>query len=230
MDSWISEVLCVEREVRLRKARVEGHTKIGGWTYIEPNCLLQGVSQIGRFCSIAEGCTFTNGDHCIHALSTSPYFYGLLKVCGSSSFPTDLAAINLENISKNIPDELCTPPIMIQNDVWIATRSTILKGVTVGDGSIVGAGSVVTKDVPPYAIVAGNPAKVIKYRFNQKQIDRLLDLKWWDYGPDICKNIDFSNIDSAIEIMESKIKNEEVCVNPRKYYSINPQKLTIDYI
>lgn len=71
--------------------------------------------------------------------------------------------------------------ILIGNDVWIGNGVTLLPGVKIGDGAVVAAGSIVTKDVPPYAIVGGNPAKVIKYRFTDEQIEKLLDIKWWEW-------------------------------------------------
>jgi serine acetyltransferase len=75
----------------------------------------------------------------------------------------------------------CKGDIIVENDVWIGAKATIMSGVRVSNGSIVAAGSVVTKDVPPYAIVAGNPAKVVKYRFNEEQIDKLLNISWWEW-------------------------------------------------
>lgn len=72
-------------------------------------------------------------------------------------------------------------PTIIGNDVWIGQFSLILSGVTVGDGAVIGAKAVVTKDVPPYAIVAGNPARLIRYRFSQEQIKQLLEIKWWNW-------------------------------------------------
>ena len=70
---------------------------------------------------------------------------------------------------------------MIGNDVWIGTRVMLLGAITIGDGAIIGAGSVVTKDVPPYAVVAGNPARVLHYRFPQEIINKLLEIKWWNH-------------------------------------------------
>ncbi|MGB0498557.1 MAG: CatB-related O-acetyltransferase, partial [Rubricella sp.] len=67
------------------------------------------------------------------------------------------------------------------NDVWIGARAIIMSGVTIADGAIVAAGAVVTKDVEPYAIVGGNPARVIRYRFEQRVIERLMALSWWDW-------------------------------------------------
>lgn len=80
--------------------------------------------------------------------------------------------------------------VTIGNDVWLAYGVTILSGVTIHDGAVVGAGAVVAKDVPPYAIVAGNPATVIRYRFPQETIDKLLKIKWWQWDAEkIEKNI-----------------------------------------
>lgn len=75
----------------------------------------------------------------------------------------------------------CKGDIIIENDVWIGAKSTIMSGVKIGNGAVVGSCSVVTKDVPPYAIVAGNPAKIVKYRFTEEQIKDLLTISWWDW-------------------------------------------------
>jgi hypothetical protein len=71
--------------------------------------------------------------------------------------------------------------IIIGNDVWIGAKSTIMSGVKIGHGAIVAAGAVVTKDVQPYSVVGGNPAKHIKFRFDEKQIEKLLEISWWDW-------------------------------------------------
>jgi acetyltransferase-like isoleucine patch superfamily enzyme len=75
-------------------------------------------------------------------------------------------------------------PVSVGSDVWIARNAIILPGVTVGDGAVIGAGAVVTRDVPPYAVVAGSPAKPIRYRFDGETIGRLLSIKWWDLPDD----------------------------------------------
>ena len=81
--------------------------------------------------------------------------------------------------------------VIIKNDVWIGMNSIILSGVTIGNGAVIAAGSVVTKDIPDYAVAAGNPARVIKYRFTQETIDLLLNTKWWEQNPSwIINNID----------------------------------------
>ncbi|WP_308462078.1 CatB-related O-acetyltransferase [Mesorhizobium sp. INR15] len=78
-------------------------------------------------------------------------------------------------------------PIRIGNDVWIGRRAIILSGVTIGDGAVIGAGAVVSKDVPPYAVVVGNPAALVRYRFNSGQIASLLEIRWWDWEDDLIK-------------------------------------------
>ncbi|WP_318011557.1 CatB-related O-acetyltransferase [Mesorhizobium sp. CO1-1-9] len=75
-------------------------------------------------------------------------------------------------------------PTEIGNDVWIGLRAVIMPGITIGDGAIIGAGSIVTKDVAPYAIVAGNPARLLRYRFTDDQIASLLAIRWWDWNDD----------------------------------------------
>ena len=72
--------------------------------------------------------------------------------------------------------------VTIGNDVWVGRNVMILSGVTIGDGSVIGAGSVVTSDVPPYAIAAGNPARIIRLRFDVKTVERLLQIKWWNWS------------------------------------------------
>lgn len=78
---------------------------------------------------------------------------------------------------------------IIGNDVWLGANSLVLKGVKIGDGAVIGAGAVVTKDVPPYAIVGGNPAKVIKMRFDDETIGKLMQLQWWNLDLSIIENL-----------------------------------------
>ncbi len=119
-------------------------------------------TKVGRYCSIANTAYTMNRNHPINYKSTHPfYFNSKLKHCES--------------------DRVDYTPLEIGNDVWIGNYVSILPGVrTVGDGAIVAAGAVVTKDVPPYSIVAGNPAKIMKYRFSKDKIEMLIKEKWWE--------------------------------------------------
>lgn len=118
--------------------------------------------EIGKYTSVGPNVSVYTQNHPVNTLSTHPYFYE--------------KQFNL--VEK---DTLAPATTKIGHDVWIGQNAVILPGCKhVGTGSIIGAGAIVTKDVPAYAIVAGNPAKVIKYRFDKKQCDRLLSRMWWD--------------------------------------------------
>lgn len=133
---------------------------------------------IGKFCSIACGTKFmfTSGNHSLKSLSTYtfPIFFD----------EWNLDAKNITSAWDNKGD------IIIGNDVWVGYEAVIMPGVKIGDGAIVGTRAVVTKDVPPYTIVGGVPAKPIRKRFDDETIEKLLKIKWWDWDKEkIEKNI-----------------------------------------
>ena len=124
---------------------------------------------IGAFCSIACGAKFlfNSANHTLRSLSTYPFpiFY-------------EEWGLKRENVTNAWDNK---GNIVVGNDVWIGYEAVILAGVTIGDGAIIGTRAVVTKDVPPYTIVGGVPAKPIRRRFDQETIDALLELRWWDW-------------------------------------------------
>ena len=123
-------------------------------------------TKIGAFCSIASYCAIGGGAHSIDMVSTSPVFHSGRNIL-RKNFATNSNEIN--------------KPVIIGNDVWIGEGVFVKDGITIGNGAIVGAHSVVTKDVPPYAIVAGAPATLIRYRFSEDEIRCLLEIKWWEW-------------------------------------------------
>ncbi len=140
--------------------------------------------KIGKFCSIASDVhIFGGGEHNKDLISTYP-------------FKKFFAGVDLDPV-------LATKgSTSIGNDVWIGMSATVLSGVTICDGAVVGAGSVVTRSVPPYAVVAGNPAKIVKYRFTNTQIEKLLKIHWWEWPLEkIIANIDdfYGDPDKFIE-------------------------------
>ncbi len=136
--------------------------EIGDYTYGKPLVYWWGGStklKIGKYCSLAPGSTFVvGGEHSTRHITTYPFisFSGKRPDTGKGN-------------------------VVIGNDVWIGLNALVLSGVTIGDGAVIGAGCVVTKDVAPYAIVAGNPARLIRYRFSPETIESLLKIKWWDW-------------------------------------------------
>lgn len=136
---------------------------IGDYSYAGINTTMNFV-RMGKFCSIARNVDIGGFDHDYHKVTTMPMFRFRQMLTGE----------------KPVPDQ-CNDYCEIGNDVWIAAGAQVLHKVTIGDGAVVGGGAVVTKDVPPYAIVAGVPARVIKYRFAPEVIERLLKIKWWDW-------------------------------------------------
>ena len=152
---------------KLKSCFLLGNIKIGNYTSLwGPNLDLRSNKEnivIGNFCSIARNVSFQSYNH--NYKKVTSYFIGQ----------------NLFN-EKWDNEKISNGDIIIQNDVWIGTQSVILGGVTIGNGAVVAANSVVTKNVPAYSIVAGSPAKIIGYRFDQPQIDKLLLSNWWDWS------------------------------------------------
>ena len=141
-------------------------TRIGRRSYISSKSVLNNCA-VGKFSSIGMELFAGGGKHPTSFVSTYPAFYSKSNAGCLVSFVTD-----------NLFEEYS--PIVIGNDVWIGARVIIMDGVRIGNGAIVAAGAVVSKDVPDYAIVGGVPAKIIRYRFEPGEIDFLKSLSWWD--------------------------------------------------
>jgi acetyltransferase-like isoleucine patch superfamily enzyme len=123
---------------------------------------------IGKFCSVAKNVTvFLGENHHTEWVTTYPF-----PIIGDMWTNTE----GLSNVAPTKGD------VVIGNDVWIGQGVTIMSGVTIGDGSVIGACSVVAKDIPPYSIAVGNPVRVVKYRFDEETIKKLLKLRWWRWS------------------------------------------------
>jgi acetyltransferase-like isoleucine patch superfamily enzyme len=141
------------------------NSRVGNHSYFNSNCKITNAT-IGKFCSIGSNVTIGIGTHPTDMVSTHPSFYANNK--GFKTFADKMYFQKERGI------------IEIGNDVWIGSDVRILNDVKIGHGSVIAIGSIVTKDVPDYAIVGGIPAKIIKYRFSTEEIKSLLKIKWWD--------------------------------------------------
>lgn len=150
------------------------HSEIGYASYTGEGARILNA-QVGRYTCIAAHVEVVLGKHpTIDFVSVHPAFFSKKHITGYTY-------TNEQKFQEyNYADYENKVSVVIGNDVWLGYGTKILEGVTVGDGAVVAAGAVVTKDVPPYAIVGGVPAKVIKYRFSEEDIEYLLKLRWWD--------------------------------------------------
>lgn len=163
--------------------------KFGKHSFIHNGGTLYSNTEVGNYCVIATNAFLGASLHPTNWLSVHNFQYG--------------ANTPLKNPKPFIQSKHTT----IGNDVWIGANVVVTTGVNIGDGAIIAAGAVVTKDVPPYAIVGGVPAKIIKYRFDEPTIKELLELQWWDLEPEQLDGVDFDDIHKAIKQVKT-IKNQ----------------------
>ncbi len=180
------------------ESRISKESFIGRYSYLG-RCYSDGAIKIGKYCSVGNGVYLAPGEHPMCNLTTHPMIYGCspfnehqkidFSFTGTPHFFNKCA-------SERLKKDNC---VTIKNDVWIGVNAILLQGITIGNGVVVGAGSIVTKDVPDYAIVAGNPAKILRYRFSEEEIKSLIELEWWNLEPCTLKDIDFSDIQHCIK-------------------------------
>ena len=168
------------------------NSEINSYSYIGSNSTII-EAKIGKFCSIADNVIIGGGKHPIDWVSTSPVFYS-----GKNIFKQNFSNEFFLEFEKTT----------IGNDVWIGSNSIIKGGVNIGDGSIVGMGSIVTKNIPPYEIWGGNPAKCIKKRFSESTINDLLEIKWWEKDEFVLKKYKkYNDVNEFILFLKGEEKN-----------------------
>ncbi len=199
------EIICMNHrsELWLRSTRFlmyqyinSGNLEVKLHTYGKFNmydCAQNCKLEIGDYCSFAENISFIFRNHKTNLVTTYPfdelnYFY------------------TNEKVEESLHESKNNGKIIVGNDVWFGANTTILSGVTIGDGAVIAAGAVVTKDVPDYAIVGGVPAKVIKYRFSPEIIKKLKEISWWNFDEEkVAKNLNkivTNDIDAFIKEFE----------------------------
>lgn len=190
-----SRLSAMKNSVVHRTSKIESGTtfyasSMGRHSFCGYDCDIY-CTDIGSFTSIANGVVLGGGRHPMEWVSMSPVFYE-----GRDSVKAKFSVHKRE------------PPkrIIVGHDVWIGRSAIVLPGVEVGDGAVIGAGSVVTKSVPTYSIVAGNPARVIRYRFDDATIARLTAIQWWTLSEGELRRLGphFNNIEKFLENAERK--------------------------
>lgn len=206
-DSYIGEHVSIGDHSVIRESKIQSFVAINRRNEINRSIIgknsYTGIgtiirsSKIGKFCSISWYASIGGRDHCYNNVTTSSLWRFEIMDTGQS--------LNTLDHGESEECEIC-------NDVWIGSNSVILRGVKVGTGAVIGAGSVVTKDVAPYNIVAGGPAEVLKKRFDSKTISTLLEISWWDWPHEIIRNnkelifntpVNESTLSKLIEISKS---------------------------
>jgi virginiamycin A acetyltransferase len=189
--STIHPILGYDNEIYVKPTLRNPRILVGDFTYIADSDFERHVTHhyewlgdrliIGKFCQIADGVEFVmnGGNHQLNAATTYPFY----TLEGWDMPPPPLSSLPLKGDT------------VIGNDVWIGQHATILPGVHIGDGAIIGARSVVSRDIPPYTIVAGNPARPVRQRFDDDLTALLLRFRWWD--------LPVAEINSLIPILTS---------------------------
>ena len=210
--------LKIDQEVKIKSSvRVEGYSGLYGGVYkgsvgagsYSGLCSIGAFSysysalpepmKIGRYCSISTGLVILDSHHPMDLVTTSII-----------TFRPNNLLVN-EFITKEQTDQYNWHRFngkkypTLGNDVWIGRDVTLCMGITIGDGAVVAAGSLVTKNVPPYAVVGGNPARILKYRIKEHLIPEMNSIQWWSYDPKALSEIGFSNPELFCETLRSRV-------------------------
>ena len=204
-ERWkAGDIVAVEPE-----ARIEAYAHIfdgfvlpraiGAFSYTHSPC--DPWISIGRYCSIAAGVAVMGADHPLEWASSSSFSYHPYEMGGMLAYMQDYRAKPF----RLHPRGERPLKVEIGHDVWIGGRVMFKRGISIGTGAAIAAGSVVTRDVPPYAIVGGVPARIIRHRFGEELIERLLRSQWWRFGPDLLQPLDVREPEAFVGRREAAI-------------------------
>lgn len=170
------------------RAEVHVDVSLGAYSFINTDTIIYRNTAIGRYCSFARGCEIGVANHPTTMLSSHSFQYSawMFPKIEEYKFPRKTKY-------------LAHTQTKIGSDVWVGAQSIIKAGVSIGHGAVIAANSVVTKDVPDYAIVGGSPAKLIRYRFDHLTILFLLQTAWWDLPFSVIKDLPFDDIKACVD-------------------------------
>lgn len=180
--------------VSFQNCLISGNCSVGAFTYFGKNCEIRNT-EIGNYCSISAEVIINPFQHPINFLSTSGFAFGDNGGLGTFDEFKRIKSRKKQNKQGEVK---------IGNDVWIGRRAIIMAGVHIGDGAIIAANSVVTKDIPPYSIYGGVAAKLIRMRFDPNLVDIISKSSWFDYVLDskVLGDIDYSNVIESVDIID----------------------------
>jgi acetyltransferase-like isoleucine patch superfamily enzyme len=201
-------------QINNTKSYIYSDLKIGMYSFMRHGTLRH-VETIGRYCSIGPNVTIGEEEHPTNWLSTSPAQYSDVQF---KWFPPELDAAKRRLIERNLENsDEAKGNVKIGNDVWIGGGATIRRGVRIGDGAIIAGHSYVTRDVEPYSIVSGLPAKHVRYRFSESVISQLKELRWFEFDINDLAGIPFERIESAISDIRSRENGGHIMRCMRKF-------------
>lgn len=187
-----------ERYSNMPQGRI---VSFGAFSYCRTSLIAPDFS-LGRYCSVALNVSLSEYEHPIDRISTHPF-----------TTHAHMAELARTEFGKEVlikRHKFLKPAPKIGHDVWIGSGAQIKRGINIGDGAVIAARAVVTRDVPPYAVVGGVPAKIIKYRFDDKMIEKLLQLQWWRYNYCDFPKHDPNDIQGFIDRMEESIEARKI--------------------
>jgi len=206
---------CFEAPCNLKRVDCEAKLTIGAFSYCVSGYLFG--ANIGRYCSLGEGIQIGRHSHPLSFGSTSPLFYNQTNAVFGNHFTSS----HLFNDFEFTKEPSKFQETYIGNDVYIGHEALIMPGIKIGNGAVIGARSVVTKNVPDYAIVAGSPATIRRYRFSDILINELLESKWWEYSPGQLKNVSSDKPESFIEEINNLRREDTKKYNPDQIHLVD---------
>lgn len=183
-DTAIEQNIWFEGLNELKRCYIQSGTRFGLFSYVAHGSFVGTGTSMGRYCSIGMNSTVGPGEHTIDWLGTHNFL------------------LNQKNVDRENQSRYANQRLEIGNDVWIGANVCVKTNVKIGHGSVIGAGTVVVKDVEPYSIVVGNPGRVLRMRFSDDVVERLLKSEWWRLPFDYVKQIPFHDVEKSLDVVD----------------------------